>query len=49
MMNSRSMIGHGRLRSYFDPTTPVSTVISVADAEMYPGMSNEPPGAVGGR
>lgn len=49
MVNSRSMIGQGRLRSYFDPTTPVSTFISAAGAEMYPGISNEPPGAVGGR
>jgi hypothetical protein len=49
MVNSRSMIGQGRLRSYFDPTIPVSTFISAAGAEMYPGDGNKPPGAVGGR
>lgn len=37
MANSRSVIGHGRLRSYFEPREPVSIVMSAADAEKYPG------------
>lgn len=48
-LDSRSKMGHGKLRSYLEPVYSISNAVSAAEPEMYPGTRDAPPGAVGGR